>query len=205
MSVPFGKKALSLPREILEHISYLLVAQDPLGTPSSLVPLLQTSRSIYAALRIGGGTQLYAKICRLKFDCNPVERRAGWRPGREELEGHLVQMCELLRWLRKAGARRDVDGGGYGVDTELDADVEAQFFVAFVAMMDDEGRNRAQLKHAGIEAVVERFVRRRLYDGLEQNGNWPQPSLGNGCALWLWWMFTTRGTSWSSFQSHRLY
>ncbi|TEB16540.1 hypothetical protein FA13DRAFT_1804626 [Coprinellus micaceus] len=58
--------------------------------------------------------------------------------------------------------------------------------------MDDEGRNRAQLKHAGIEAVVERFVRRRLYDGLEQNGNWPQPSLGNGCALWLWWMFTTR-------------
>ena len=74
-----------------------------------------------------------------------------------------------------------------------------------VAMMDDEGRNRAQFKQAGIEAVVDRFVRRRLYDGLEQNGNWPQPSVGNSCALWLWWMFTTRGTSWSPLQLHQLY
>ncbi|KAJ2937014.1 hypothetical protein H1R20_g83, partial [Candolleomyces eurysporus] len=124
------------------------------------------------------GTPLYSHICRFKFDVGAVTRRA-FTPGVKDLNGHLVQMCNLLRFIR----RNDIN----------DMEAEDQLLIAYVAMLDNDGKNRAQLQHAGIEDFVDRFVRRRLWVDCEANDGWPQENVTNSCALWLMWMFTTKG------------
>ncbi|KAF6748348.1 hypothetical protein DFP72DRAFT_916481 [Ephemerocybe angulata] len=177
MSIPFSQ-GRPLPREILESIAYELVAQSPLGAPAPLIPLLLTNKAIYQALSMESGTPLYSHICRLKFDVGAVTRRA-FTPGPRDLNGHLVQMCNLLRFIRSG-------------DSSDEAELEAQLTLAYVAMLDNDGKNRAQLQHAGIVGFVDRFVRTRLNEGMEENDMWPQANVLNACALWLMWMFTTR-------------
>ncbi|KAJ2917182.1 hypothetical protein MD484_g3244, partial [Candolleomyces efflorescens] len=176
MSIPFSH-GRPLPVEILEQITHELVKSSPLGPPSQIIPLLLTSRAVNQALSMHSGTPLYSHICRFKFDVGAVSRRA-FTPGVKDLNGHLVQMCNLLRFIR----RNDID----------DMDVEDQLLIAYVAMLDSDGKNRAQLQHAGIEAFVDRFVRKRLWVECESNDGWPLENVINSCALWLMWMFTTK-------------
>lgn len=177
MSVPFAN-GRPVPCEVLEKVALELVRVEPLGTPHQLLPLLLTSRAVNAALSIRSNAPLYAQICRFKFDVGAVTRRA-FTPGVRDLSDHLVQMCNLVRFLQ----RGDIH----------DVETSEQLLAAFVCMLDNDGKNRAQLEHAGIGAFVRRVVRERLDEGKEENDMWPQSNMLNACALWLMWMFTTRG------------
>lgn len=167
-----------LPLEILENIAFALVALTPLGNPSALVPLLLTSRSVYTALSLTSGNTLYSRICRLKFDIGAVTRRA-FSPHTKDLNDHLVQMCQLLQFIRRGDIWHE--------------DTIDYLIPVFIAMLDNDGKNRAQLEHAGIEPFLENYIRARLHEGRAQNDMWPIESPANTCALWLLWMFTSRG------------
>ncbi|TFK21535.1 hypothetical protein FA15DRAFT_672471 [Coprinopsis marcescibilis] len=167
----------TIPDEVLELIAFLLVASEPLDNLADLVPFLRASREVYGVLSLQSGTVLYSRICRLKFDCGAVARRA-FQPFSRDLADHLVQMCQLLQFIRRGD--------------EWHEDAQDYLLLAFIAMLDDDGKNRAQLEHVGLREFVDKFVRGRLNEGREANDMWPIENDANTCALWLMWMFTTQ-------------
>jgi hypothetical protein len=177
MAVPFAG-GRPLPLEVLENIAFELVASTPLGNPAQLLPLLSTNKAVNNALAMDSGTALYSRICRLKFDVGAVTRRA-FTPLTRDLNGHLVQMCTMLKFF----ASGDI----------FHEDAPDQLLIAYVAMLENDGKNRAQLEHVGIVDFVDRFVRQRLHEGKEDNDGWPKEDEGRVYALWLMWFFSTRG------------
>ncbi|KAH6906942.1 hypothetical protein BKA70DRAFT_1491713 [Coprinopsis sp. MPI-PUGE-AT-0042] len=176
MPVPFAG-GRPLPLEILENIAFEIVAASPLGNPKQLLPLLVTNKAVHNALAMGSGTALYSRICGLKFDIGAVTRRA-FTPLTRDLDGHLVQMCSMLKFF----ASGDI----------FHEDAPDQLLIAYVALLENDGKNRAQLEHVGIVDFVDRFVRQRLHEGKEDNNGWPREDEGRVYALWLMWFLSTR-------------
>jgi len=176
MVVPI-RPGLILPREILENIAFEVAAADPLGPPTQLLPLLQTNKAIHEALAISSHTPLWSRICKLKFDTGAVRRRAR-ELCRRDYNGHLIQMCQLLRVLRHGDIYHE--------------DAEDQFVIAYCAMLDNDGKNRAQLEAAGIVDFLDRFMRERLFEGRASPDIWPVEDAVTASVLWLKWMFSTR-------------
>ena len=77
-----------------------------------------------------------------------------------------------------------------------DDDASSVLFGAYVLMLENDGKNRAQLEWAGIDTYVDAYIRTRMYDPIERmaNDGWPRDNTANACALWLLWMLTTPGT-----------
>ncbi|PPQ75458.1 hypothetical protein CVT26_016105, partial [Gymnopilus dilepis] len=165
---------LRLPPELIDTIAFTLVAHTPLGPPAALLPLLLTHSSLHTQLT---SAPFLARIARLKLDTAAVTRRL-FSPSPADLAEHLVHACRVLQALR-AG---DVS----------DLDVEDTLASALLLMLDNDGRNYAQLRHAGVHVFVERYVRQRLWEGREGNFGWPLHSKANATALWLLWLTTER-------------
>ncbi|CAA7264935.1 unnamed protein product [Cyclocybe aegerita] len=170
----FRRSLHALPTELLHNIAQALVATNPLGPPRELIPLILTCRAWHA---IFTADTLLAAICRLKFDTAAVTRRA-FTPHTHDLAEQLVHACTLLRAIR-AGDVYDIDA-------------HEHLFTAYMLMLDNDGKNYAQLEWAGMGAYVARFVRRRLWEECAANEGWPVDNAANACALWLMWMTTTR-------------
>jgi hypothetical protein len=160
----------AIPAEILEHIAYELASLFPLGPPSALVPLLLTCKTVKT--RLAGNTTLYSRIFRFKFDSSAVRRRA-FDPTPTQYFDQLVLYCTQLQKLR--GQVRD--------------DCDEVLFCAYLMMLENDGRNAAQLEHAGLDSYLDIFVRTRLWD--DQSHGWPTDNTASACALWLVWMTTT--------------
>lgn len=167
-----------LPNELIHNIAFLVVAHDPLGPPSALVPLLTISKRIHAAL-LSPHSALKARIFRLKFDTSAVSRRS-FSPYDLHLAQQLEYYCRLLRVVKA----KDVDH----------EDVAYFLFAAYLMMLDNDGKNFAQLEWAGIAGFTDNFIRLHLWDGRMQDGNagWPVASLANRCALWVAWLTMDR-------------
>jgi hypothetical protein len=76
-----------------------------------------------------------------------------------------------------------------------DNDAGDSMLTAFMMMLEDDGRNYRQLvEWARADVFAEEYVRKRLYEGREENDGWPVEKMENSCAVWLMWMFTTEGT-----------
>lgn len=186
MAVQMCGRRFAIPAEVVEDIGFSLLASDPLDSMAAIIPLLQTSKGWYAALSPKSRTTLYARLCRLKFDVAAVERRA-FAPNSADLTAHLIEACRTLQCFRNGDIFRE--------------DVDSALLNALVMMYHDDGRNRAQLESSGIVAFVDRFLRRRLHESKETNEMWPLENIRNGAALWLSWLFTTKGASQSHFQA----
>ncbi|KAF9540952.1 hypothetical protein CPC08DRAFT_468037 [Agrocybe pediades] len=167
----------------LGHTSSSPSSTGPLGPPSQLLPLFLTHRSLHATL-----TQpaFLAKVLRLKFDVGAVERR---RQGErtmensntltpEEMERMLICWCDCLTFIRAfvtklfsiSAAAREGGGGVVPQTAELTLTgdelqhVYAHMFTCFLMMLDNEGKNYAQLKHAGVHTFVDWFIRKCIWD-----------------------------------------
>ncbi|KDR85898.1 hypothetical protein GALMADRAFT_218961 [Galerina marginata CBS 339.88] len=165
----------ALPSELIHNIAFFAVAHTPLGPPAVLLDLLLTCKALYAQL---SAPSFLARVFRLKFDAGAVTRRL-FRPYHQDLAEQLVLACHLLRALRS--------GNIYDVETET------HLGTAFLMMLDNDGKNYAQLAAAGVHAYVEAYVQRRLWEGRERNEGWPLDSEPNACALWLLWLTSERG------------
>lgn len=168
-----------LPFTILEHIGLEVAVLDPLGPPTDLVALLCTCRHIYAWLSYDNNRYLYARIFRSMFDSRAVVRRFGSRCARVDIVAHQLKVyCSMLRRIR---------GGDTAADSEV---IKADFWTALLMLLENDGKNEAQLERADLKAFVDRFVRTRLYEGCNETAGWPPESELNALALWLMW-FTT--------------
>lgn len=163
------------PQDVLETIAFHLVCSDVEGS-TSLTPFLLTCRSVHQLL--SKSTALYARIFKYKFDFGAASRRA-FSPTGSQYYDQLVQYSVMLKVIRSG----DI----------FNMDVDNVLFTAFIMMLENDGRNGAQLEHAGIYSFVDRFVRARLYEDRQSLNGWPADNAANACALWLLWKTTTRG------------
>ncbi|TCD63351.1 hypothetical protein EIP91_005652, partial [Steccherinum ochraceum] len=171
----------AIPTTILESIALEAALLQPLGPPADLVPLLQTCRYIHHALALQHNRHLYAHIFRSMFDWRAASRRFGPRACySSNLAVQLKKYCTTLRRLKHA----DPDSEHLNLD----------LWNAFLMMIENDGRNAAQLEWAGLTAFVDRLVRERLWRGREDFHGWPAENTTNALALWLMWFTTDQAT-----------
>ncbi|KAF8641170.1 hypothetical protein AX17_000805 [Amanita inopinata Kibby_2008] len=169
---------LAVPNEILTHIAFHLASLSLHAHPDLLLPLRHASTSLYFRLSPDANPSLYARIYRLKFDSSAIRRRA-FDPQAEDYAEHLALSCKTLAAIQNRNFFADAP--------------ESVLFAAYLMMLDNDGKNRAQLEWAGIDAYVDAYVRTRTYDPIQRmtNHGWPVDNAANACALWLMWMLTT--------------
>ena len=163
---------LRLPNELIHQCSFHLLAQSPLGPPRDLLTLALTCRTFNLAVT---SISFKARICRLMFDVGAIARRL-FNPRDTDLADELHRCCNVLKAIRKADP------------ILLDDTLSASYFL----MLSNDGKNYAQLEHAGLDAYVDNFVRSKLWEGRGTNQGWPLDNFDNAHALWLMWMTLTK-------------
>ena len=130
-----------------------------------------------------------ARICRLMFDVGAVTRHL-FLPRDSDLADELHRCCNILKQIR----RGDVQESDKSV-------VDDTLTSAYLLMLSNDGKNYAQLEHAGLDAYVDKFITTRFWEGSETNQGWPLDSSDNSFALWLMWMTLTKRSSFLFFLS----
>ncbi|CCM02618.1 uncharacterized protein FIBRA_04721 [Fibroporia radiculosa] len=172
----------AIPAELLIHIALDLVLLDaPLGPPAQLLPLLLTCRHIYNTLSFPACSQLYARIFQAQFDSSAARRRIGPRADETpalaaQLKAHHI----ALKRIRHANVDSD--------------SLESDFWIAWTMCLENDGKNEAHLRWAGLHPFVDRFLRTRLWEGREDFGGWPAESTLNALAVWLYWYTLDKDT-----------
>lgn len=170
----------SIPREILELIALEIVLLEGSGRPADLVSLFSTCSDLYNKLSFNSCPALYARLYKGMFDTGAALRRLGPKAVRSSnLASQFRVNCSMLRRIRQ--------GDVYSPYLLQD------FWLAFLLITENDGKNRVQLEEAGLGPVVNAFVRTRLWEDAE-NG-WPRESIINALALWLLWCMTSQGAS----------
>ena len=171
---------LRLPLCILEDIALAVAVDDGPGLPRDLIPFLQTCRLVNTQLSFKHNSYLYARLFRIMFDTIAVRRRFG-----DEVL-YSQNLAEQLRTYCTALGRIQARDLQSPIDT---------LWQAFFMLMEDDGRNSAQLEKAGLRVYAEQYVRERLMDRSEESHGWPAESTANALALFLVWHTTDCGTS----------
>jgi hypothetical protein len=177
---------LSLPDELIHQCSFHVIAHDPLGPPHALIPLALICRAFNLVV---SSHAFRARICRLMFDVGAVSRRL-FHPRDSDLADELHRCCNLLKDIRRGD-----------VTESEDSFVDDTLASAYLLMLSNDGKNYAQLEHAGLDAYVNKFIMTRLWEGSETNQGWPLDNFINSIALWLMWMTLTKRWSFLSFLS----
>lgn len=169
---------LCLPHDILLRIALELALTDPTSNPHHLIPLLRSCKHIYNVL---SSYDLYASIFKARFDTSAPLRRFG-APAlySSNLTHQLVRYCRVLKHIRRADIYSPT--------------ILEDFWMAFIMMTENDGKNERQLAAAGLPDYVEHFVLERLWEGRESTNQWPAESTINALALWLMWFTTDFGT-----------
>ncbi|KAL5525167.1 hypothetical protein ACEPAF_9036 [Sanghuangporus sanghuang] len=206
----------TLPPDILEHIAYYASTHTLLGPPSDLVPLLTLCRTMNATLGRLSNPHLYARIFAAKFDLAAPRRRLAHLYGLDArsvlsvntLADELVRRFVVLKRLRAELDARSPESSGENISrgqtayVEADARLDELLWTAFLMVLEDAGRNTAQLRNARIEGWLAVFwfdaqgaseAIRRLSGDL-----WPvAPAYSKDLVLktrhalgmWLFWFF----------------
>ncbi|KAH9924116.1 hypothetical protein B0H21DRAFT_701129 [Amylocystis lapponica] len=167
----------ALPATVLDNIALELALLDAIGPPSQLLPLLLSCRHVYHTLSFQNCPALYARIFRCKFDHRAARRRIGPRATyssnlAKQLKVYSLALCRIRR-----------------------ADISSDFLLddlwtAFIMCTENDGKNEAQLHWAGLNPLLDNFIRTRLWEDREDSDGWPEESTVNSLAIWLLW-FTT--------------
>ncbi|EIN14315.1 hypothetical protein PUNSTDRAFT_140632 [Punctularia strigosozonata HHB-11173 SS5] len=164
------------PLEILENIAVHIVFDDPHGHPAGLVPLLCTCKAVYGLLSYSTNNTLCARVFKGMFDFRAARRRVGRITHMSSnLAAQLKLQCETLRRIRA----RDLSSPSLVDD----------FWVAFVMMSENDGRNRIQLEKAGLPELLEIWVRQGLWER-NRRDEWPADDAVRSLGLWLLWFMT---------------
>lgn len=158
----------SIPRDVLQHIAFLLASSSVLEPPHHLINLLLTSSTIYRSLNISNCSHLYANIFRTKFDL-VANIHGGLTDSALALE--LLRRCRVLG---RAG-RRDLSFNNSRQDLSA----------ALRMILESRGLNKAQLSAAGFPEFILSFVRQHLS---HDTNFYPSGRLKqdiNALAIWL--------------------
>jgi len=165
----------SIPVEILERIALQVALLDPLGPPVHLISLLCSCKYVHHTLSSPRSNDLSAKIFRGMFDVGAARRRIGHHALKSRfLASQLKTYCTALQHIR----RGDI----------FIPDIEDVLRTALILVMENDGKNRAQLEWANTYAFVNKFVRNRLWH--DTVNGWPRDTSLNALALWVMWSMT---------------
>lgn len=172
------------PLEILERIALEVVLATPLGPPSSIIPILLTCKTINHALKFDNNPAFYAKVYLGKFDTSAARRRLGPSCLRSSnLADQLLYYTATLKRVRFS----DVYDNG--------SDIGEALWGAFLLLLENDGKNLAQLQWAKLADFVQKRVRFMLDDGRRENNGWPADTHANSLTLWLMAMTLREGES----------
>lgn len=167
-----------LPLHILEEIGVAVAVDGSPGLPRDIVALLQSCKQVYSQLSYRFNNYLFARIFFAMFDTRPIRRRFGDEAMHSgNLAKQLRTYCLTLKRIRN---------GDFTAATVCE-----DLWAAFFMLMENDGRNHAQLARAGLSLFVDGFVRQRLWTDREQN--WPEESSDNTLALFLMWYTSDYG------------
>ena len=186
-----------VPQEVLEHIAFCLGSGNFLGPPKDLVPLLLTNRECYSRLSLPDNPHIYARIFRSKFDTAAAHARFGSaRLTPRVLAEELRKRCIALRRLRArldsttSTLRRNKDHSKMSVREVL--------FTAYVLILEDEGKNLAQLQEYG---RIHNWITEFWFDPRgssltiynSRTGVWPLNRTETALGMWLFWFLFNPG------------
>ncbi|KXN84630.1 hypothetical protein AN958_12262, partial [Leucoagaricus sp. SymC.cos] len=63
--------------------------------------------------------------------------------------------------------------------------------MVYLMLLDNNGKNRAQLEHAGIDLLFLCYLQERLWENADENDGWPKDTAQSVHVLWAMWMLTT--------------
>jgi hypothetical protein len=169
-----------VPAEILENIALHIVQIDPQGPPAAILPLLSTCKQINTALT--ADNSLWAGVFSILFDVGPPRRRFGDTAlYASNLADQLKKYCINIQRISRGAI--------------FSPHIEEIFWTSFVMLSENDGKNMAQLMRVGLDDLVDRFVRIRMYESRWDHRGWPADSVVNSLALWLLWLTSDRGSS----------
>lgn len=187
----------SVPQEVLEHIAFFTATDTFLGPPSSLLPLLLTSRRINASLSITANHHLYADIFCHKFDtAAPMARLGLDRLTSWALADELRRRCVVLQRLRDRLDSTTHARHADGADNRMS--VYDVLFTAYIMMLENEGKNKRQLVEYGlIGPWIREFWFNPHGSSLAiyniRTGQWPLNCPETALGMWLFWFLLKIG------------
>ena len=189
----------SVPQEVLEHIAFFTATGTFLGPPSSLLPLLLTSRPINASLSITANHHLYADIFCHKFDtAAPLARLGLDRLTSWALADELRRRCVVLQRLRNRLDSTTHARHADGADNRMS--VYDVLFTAYIMMLENGGKNKRQLVDYGlIVPWIREFWFNPHGSSLAiyniRTGQWPLNCPETALGMWLFWFLLKTGAS----------
>jgi hypothetical protein len=165
-----------IPPEILATIAAALASARPLRPPRDLCALRATCRHLRDALSCHYNPAVWSAAFDSRFDSAAVRRR-NFSPNGRDYYDQLRQYAEVLDALRSG--------------TVLRPDIGDILRIVYVMLLDNDGKNRAQLEAAGVDAFLDASIRTHLWSEAHLHEGWPQDDSTNSFALWIKWMLTT--------------
>ncbi|KAF4576325.1 hypothetical protein EYR36_001075 [Pleurotus pulmonarius] len=179
---------LRLPTELVLRIALHLLDSQPFIPPRALDSLHLTCKPLHLLLASQYFKENAFGVC---FDVGSVGRRnfvdKGTRADQFEVWSRTVHSISE----REASEDESGDHAPFSLLTTCPWDIGETFLQAYVMLLSNDGKNFAQLEHAGLYSLLRAYLRKYLYREELLDKGWPVESLENSCALWLLWMMTT--------------
>jgi hypothetical protein len=134
-----------LPRDVLQHIAFLVAASSDLGSSRHLLYLLLTSSTTYRSLNLYASPHLYASIFRTKFDFV------------RGLHEQLTDSVLTLEWVRRCCLLQRVRRCDLSPEN-----AEQDLWAALRMILENNGLNDAHLSAAGFPAFIMNFAKAHL-------------------------------------------
>jgi len=134
-----------VPRDVLQHIAFLVAMSSELEPSPHLLYLLLTSSAIHRTLNIYASPHLYADIFRTKFDVV------------QELHGRLTDSMLATEWVRRCCLLRRVRRGDLASKNS-----QQDLWTALRMVLENDGLNYAQLLAAGFQEFIMAFAKAHL-------------------------------------------
>ncbi|KAM5532530.1 hypothetical protein V8D89_013817 [Ganoderma adspersum] len=182
----------TIPQEVLEHIAFFAATDGFLGPPEGITALLSVDRRTHAALSVSSNPYLWSRIFADKFDLpcpasGLLERDRTIGP--TEVCEEFKHRCTLLKRVRN---RTDSLATSYVLSPTHRDCLRSILWMAFLMMLENEGKNEAQLReYAGFDGWLRDFL-------FHTNGAslaawsvrvdlWPPNDERSSLGLWLFW------------------
>ncbi|GBE86926.1 hypothetical protein BKA93DRAFT_389613 [Sparassis latifolia] len=180
-----------IPQEILENIAFFTATADFLGPPVGVIGLLTANHRIHSALSISSNPHLWTRVFAYKFDLQSTIRRLGaGRISAVATADELKRRCILLKRIR---SHPDTLTRTYELPTTHVEELNAILWMAYLMMLENEGKNEAQLcEYARLDLWLREYLFHALGASLirwsVRMDMWPPTSNErNSLAMWLFW------------------
>ncbi|KAI0314703.1 hypothetical protein OF83DRAFT_420328 [Amylostereum chailletii] len=181
----------NLSLETMDEVVLHAVALDALeGPPSALRSLCLTSRRLHSTLSVDATPSLYSRLFQCKFDISAAARR---------LSPQAMEPAHLASELRSRFMALKVIRAG-----DMDhPDVTEALLVAHVMLLENDGKNAAQLRWARLGPFLDAYLATRLHSTPVEARGWPAESEANSLVIALLAQWMTQDDLISETQDHR--